>query len=243
MRFVAARLLAQPARCLLWGLSIGTMACGPSYQPEPSPKQPAQQEAPREPARFDDTEPMARTPVPSDGPLVQRQPASGTQPRPDATGVRETPSASALDARFQAILDRHNAHRAEHCAAPLRWSSELQAHAQDWANQLRDAGCAFEHRPNNRFGENLSFFAPVGSRSPEDIATGWYSEVSQYDFGRGDFDFHTGHFTQLVWRDTQAIGCGLSRCNGGEIWVCNYDPPGNMIGSFRSQVLPASCRK
>lgn len=141
------------------------------------------------------------------------------------------------------MLDRHNQLREKHCAPPLRWSETLQKLAQDWADQLRDAGCAFEHRPNNRVGENLTFFAPRTSQRPEDVAYGWYSEVSLYDFAKGKFDFSTGHFTQLVWRGTRHLGCGVSTCNGGEIWVCNYDPPGNMMGSFRENVQPASCSK
>lgn len=41
-----------------------------------------------------------------------------------------------------------------------------------------------------------------------------------------------GHYTQVVWRDSERLGCGVGDCTGGgEIWVCNYDPPGNVIPS------------
>jgi uncharacterized protein YkwD len=147
-----------------------------------------------------------------------------------------------LASKYQAILDRHNRHRADHCAPPLQWSEELAAVAQAWADRLKKAGCAFEHSQGSPFGENLSFFAPVGSSSPDDVATGWYSEVSAYNFAKGSFDFNTGHFTQVVWRGTRALGCGQSQCNGGELWVCNYDPPGNMMGAFQQNVLPTTCK-
>jgi len=39
-----------------------------------------------------------------------------------------------------------------------------------------------------------------------------------------------GHYTQIVWRDTKQVGCGVARDNRREIWVCNYDPPGNWVG-------------
>ncbi len=45
-----------------------------------------------------------------------------------------------------------------------------------------------------------------------------------------------GHYTQLVWRDTERVGCGVANCNNvdgfgaGNLWVCNYDPPGNYVG-------------
>ena len=40
-----------------------------------------------------------------------------------------------------------------------------------------------------------------------------------------------GHYTQVIWRNTQRVGCGVAVCpNGAEIWTCNYDPPGNYLG-------------
>lgn len=159
---------------------------------------------------------------------------------PSAT-ASSAPAVSDLHPREQAILDRHNMHRADHCAPPLQWSPKLAAVAQSWADSLKQAGCAFEHSKQSPYGENLSFFAPAGSSSPDDVATGWYNEVSAYDFTKGAFGFNTGHFTQVVWRGTQSVGCGQSECNGGELWVCNYDPPGNMSGAFGQNVRPTGC--
>jgi hypothetical protein len=53
----------------------------------------------------------------------------------------------------------------------------------------------------------------------------------------------TGHFTQVVWRQTTQLGCGVSTCRGMDIWVCEYDPPGNVQGHYRQNVLPASCQR
>lgn len=162
-------------------------------------------------------------------------------PRAAEDSGTRAPTTSHLQPRQQAILDRHNRHRADHCAPPLQWSTKLAAVAQSWANSLKQAGCAFEHSKQSPYGENLSFFAPAGSSSPDDVVTGWYNEVSAYDFTRGEFGFDTGHFTQVVWRGTQSLGCGRSECNGGELWVCNYDPPGNMSGAFKQNVRPTGC--
>lgn len=169
------------------------------------------------------------------------QPIETTPSEPTPGAHTAQPVASGLAAHEQAILDRHNLHRADHCAQPLKWSKKLAAVAQSWANQLKGAGCAFEHSQQSPYGENLSFFAPVGSSGPDEVATGWYSEVSEYNFTNGSFGFNTGHFTQVVWRGTQAVGCARSRCNGGELWVCNYDPPGNMSGAFAQNVRPKGC--
>jgi hypothetical protein len=71
----------------------------------------------------------------------------------------------------------------------------------------------------------------------------WYDEVGSFDFDEGGFSKKTGHFTQVVWRGTKQIGCGVSQCNGMDVWVCQYDPPGNVRGQYRDNVLPRSCKK
>tara|TARA_R110002096_G_scaffold171490_6_gene344594 strand:+ start:60336 stop:61082 length:747 start_codon:yes stop_codon:yes gene_type:complete len=235
---------------MVLGMVLGAAACGVPGGQEPA-QEPVQSTAPSQQAQAPSHQhkPVAwsrqgptqqQRPTPSQ-PTPNAQPAP-TQPQPTPVAQPTPPAASKLPAAYQEILSAHNEVRARHCAAPLKWSSELQAVAQDWADQLAGANCAFEHRKKNRFGENLTFFAPVGSQSPKGVANGWYSEVQQYDFNNGQFDFQTGHFTQVVWTSTTELGCGVSRCNGGEIWVCNYNPPGNMMGDFASRVLhPNQC--
>ena len=71
----------------------------------------------------------------------------------------------------------------------------------------------------------------------------WYGEVKQYAFPDGGFSMETGHFTQVVWRGTTQLGCGVSTCRGMDIWVCEYDPPGNVQGQYRQNVLPTSCQR
>ena len=58
----------------------------------------------------------------------------------------------------------------------------------------------------------------------------------------GGFSMKTGHFTQVVWRGTTAVGCGRSQCNGLDVWICQYDPPGNVEGQYRDNVRPTGCR-
>lgn len=63
------------------------------------------------------------------------------------------------------------------------------------------------------------------------------------DNSPGDFSKETGHFTQLVWKNTTSVGCGRTECNGdggnkapGWYVVCEYYPPGNVVGAFTSMV-------
>ncbi len=145
-----------------------------------------------------------------------------------------------LPADAQTLLDEHNRYRAAHCAPPLEWSDELAAVAQGWADQLRDDGCAFEHS-RTKYGENLAA-GTSGALPPEAVVEMWYREVDQYAFPDGGFSMETGHFTQVVWTDTRRLGCGVAACGGFDIWVCNYDPPGNFEGQYAKKVLPTSCR-
>jgi hypothetical protein len=40
----------------------------------------------------------------------------------------------------------------------------------------------------------------------------WYDEVTNpgYNFETGGFSGGTGHFTQLVWKGTTELGCGIA---------------------------------
>jgi uncharacterized protein YkwD len=146
-----------------------------------------------------------------------------------------------LTAGVQEMLEAHNQARADHCAPPLAWSGELAKDAQKWADALNARGCAFEHSKTSH-GENL-MAGTAGAFGPKDAVSAWYAEQKNYRFGAGGFSMHSGHFTQLVWAATKRVGCGTTTCQGKQIWVCNYDPPGNMQGEFKQNVLPTSCRK
>ncbi|MCW5801864.1 MAG: hypothetical protein KIT31_05710 [Deltaproteobacteria bacterium] len=159
---------------------------------------------------------------------------------PSPTQPPATPAASGVTKDQQALLDAHNRVRAQHCAAPLVWSPRLASVAQSWANQLRDKGCSFGHS-NGKFGENLAA-GTTGSIDGRSVLQMWYDEVRDYNFERGAFSMKTGHFTQVVWRGSTQLGCAMSQCNGNDIWVCNYDPPGNYQGEFQKNVLPTGCR-
>jgi uncharacterized protein YkwD len=140
----------------------------------------------------------------------------------------------------KAFVDAHNQVRAKHCAPPLEWSSKVAASAQKWADTLRSRGCAFAHS-GGQYGENLAA-GTAGTMSPESVVGMWYDEGKHYSFRSGGFSMKTGHFTQVVWRATTHVGCGHTQCNGMDLYVCQYDPPGNVEGGYKDNVKPAGCR-
>ena len=87
----------------------------------------------------------------------------------------------------------------------------------------------FFHRPKPPYGENL-FEITGGGASPAQVVHDWASESKDYQYRSNTCRGVCGHYTQIVWRDTRRVGCGAARTGRTEVWVCNYDPPGNWVG-------------
>ena len=168
----------------------------------------------------------------TDAPLVESG-AAAARPRSTAKGDK-VPKA------MRDVVETHNRVRAEHCAEPLVWSKKLASVAQGWADRLARE-CVMQHS-GGKYGENLAA-GTASALDGERVSQMWYDEVALYDFGRGGFSPETGHFTQVVWRATERIGCAVSECKGLEIWVCEYEPAGNVETQYRDNVKPkGSCR-
>jgi len=126
------------------------------------------------------------------------------------------------------MLTAHNAVRARVNVPPLAWSDRLAVVAQQWASRLLRER-QFYHRPHSQFGENL--FEISGARStPAGVVAGWASEARDFNYRANTCRGACGHYTQLVWASTREVGCGVARLKDREVWVCNYDPPGNWVG-------------
>jgi uncharacterized protein YkwD len=156
-------------------------------------------------------------------------------PGEQVAGEPEVPPA------LKGILAAHNRLRANHCAPTLRWSDALAAVAQRWADHLAKAGCDLEHS-GGKYGENLAAATP-GALASEDVVGMWYAERDKYRWDRPGFSPTTGHFTQVIWRGSARVGCGVAACPAMQVWVCNYDPPGNVQGQYTKNVLRDTCAR
>ncbi len=126
------------------------------------------------------------------------------------------------------MLAAHNAVRARLQLPPLRWSNDIAAYAQQWANYL-EAHHEFQHRKQSTYGENL-FMISGATTTPALVVKDWASEAKDYDYRSNSCRGVCGHYTQIIWRDTAEVGCAVSSASKRETWVCNYGPPGNIVG-------------
>jgi uncharacterized protein YkwD len=126
------------------------------------------------------------------------------------------------------MLAAHNAARAAVKTKPLVWSDKLAVAAQDWANSLLTR-LTLIHQKKSKYGENMYELAG-GKSTPEEVVKVWTSESADYDYKSNRCRSACGHYTQVIWRDTREVGCGVARHGTREIWVCEYAPPGNFVG-------------
>ncbi|WP_338662000.1 CAP domain-containing protein [Pararoseomonas sp. SCSIO 73927] len=133
-----------------------------------------------------------------------------------------------LPARLLAV---DAAERAAVGVPPLRWDPALAAEADRWARRLAATG-RLAHEPGigdgeNRRGENL-WTGTRGAYTVESMARAWAAEGAAFRAGARDLA-RTGHYTQMVWRGTEALGCALAS-GAADVLVCRYSPPGNSAG-------------
>lgn len=71
----------------------------------------------------------------------------------------------------------------------------------------------------------------------KDPVDSWYAEIKAHKFSEEPKTTATGHFTQVVWKDSKHLGVGIATNSKGQAFVvCNYDPPGNFVGKFAESV-------
>lgn len=182
---------------------------------------------------------------------------SGVSANPPNTSNANNPpvvstSPAAQPASMAGMLESHNRVRAAVGVAPLTWSSTMTGYAQEWATYLANQNnCQMQHRSVAgidplKAGENLYWASPltrtysdgrketsVQAITPSQVADAWASEQADYDYAsnRCASGKICGHYTQMVWRTTLEVGCGMAVCpDKGQIWVCSYNPPGNWVG-------------
>ena len=164
-------------------------------------------------------------------------PAVTANNKPAATpaAVSNCPGSGLTDAEVKEILRLHNKARAAVNVAPLTWNCTLADYAQKWADGGKLGHSKREQRanliPNSFVGENITAQSNAGWSI---FASGLDWETEKPDWNNATRMCKAGavcgHYTQMVWRNTTEIGCGITRKAPGDfslILVCNYNPAGN----------------
>ena len=153
--------------------------------------------------------------------------------------------AQALDFDANEMVAAHNRWRKTVGAPPLKYSTGLAASAQEWANHLKENNhCQMQHsKPDGHYGENLFWASAMewsdGRRevqkvSPKKVVDDWGNERTDYNYKNNSCAQGKicGHYTQLVWKSTTTVGCAVALCQDTleQVWVCQYQPPGNWVG-------------
>jgi pathogenesis-related protein 1 len=156
--------------------------------------------------------------------------SGGSSPGGDVEPADETGMTAAHNAARAAVNPPANP-----AIPPLTWSSTVATSAQAWADK-----CMFMHSGNPLYGENI--YAGAGSEAtPQQVVDSWAGEAKDYDYATNTCNAGAvcGHYTQVVWRKSTMLGCGVTNCTTNspfsgftnwQFWVCEYSPPGNFNG-------------
>jgi hypothetical protein len=141
-----------------------------------------------------------------------------------------------LDAR---LLAAQNRERTALGLPPLAWDPALAGDAARWAASIARTG-EIEHEEavgdaDTAEGENL-WQGTKGAYAPEAMVGLWLAEKKDFRTGpipavsrTGRFE-DVGHYTQIVWRGTDRVGCALAEGARDEMLVCRYRTAGNVEG-------------
>lgn len=158
------------------------------------------------------------------------------------------------DAARQAFLNAHNSYRSQVAQgrardamggyAPraadmlkLKYDCNIEAQAISHASR-----CQFQHSRIRGLGENIfyssnpRFDKASAAKQASDM---WFGELATNGVGQNPvFSMSMtgrpmgkmiGHYTQMVWSRTNAIGCAVQNCRSSTIAVCNYKQQGNVL--------------
>jgi len=130
----------------------------------------------------------------------------------------------------------------------LKHDQGLETLAKNYAKK-----CVWEHsdkstRKTSKYasvGENLAYkwgtsYRPDTRTAVEGAVKGWADEVKDYDYHGNACTGVCGHYTQVVWAETETVGCAVEACDSIQgigkqdgpqyLTVCTYGPAGNYVG-------------
>lgn len=139
-------------------------------------------------------------------------------------------------------LSAHKKYRDAVGVQELSWSSELANSAQQWADYQAFRSHLVLYSHTRGLGENIAVVAVDAMTfrdevNIEGLIDMWGAEKADFiegctfpDCSTTGSQFRVRRYTQMVWSQTNTIGCGLSSEPDRIILVCRYTPAGNVVG-------------
>merc|ERR1712002_437041 len=170
------------------------------------------------------------------------------------------------EATKKILLDKHNELRQKVASGgeagqpgaanmkKLVWDDELATIAQRWASQ-----CMFDHDKVRNLcdgtsvgqnawqsGSDYEYYDTDVNPNIGDAVNAWYNEVTNPGFDASNinpyvFGHGYGHYTAVVWAETDRVGCGRVYYEGTDggfyhLVICNYAVSGNLVGGTMYEV-------
>lgn len=152
---------------------------------------------------------------------------------------------TSTQADFKDLIAKANALRCRYGAQPLTWDETLVPIAKNSATynveNYKISGFKHIEEEGHPHGENL-YWNSSAQCNTRGFATSaeelWESEEAQYIGREPGYYNDTGHFTQIVWKGTNRIGCSAvtGSSEQGTVVSCVYGPAGNNRDTFASNV-------
>jgi hypothetical protein len=180
---------------------------------------------------------------------IPAEPAATEAPTSLSTSTSAAAAATPTNAYQETILYNHNVHRSNHSASSVTWSGSLESSARTLAER-----CVYQHDTSiagGGYGQNIGY--GVGESAIGEMITNlMYNDEMMFFadlYGKASPDMSKfdawGHFSQIVWKGTEEVGCATVVCpslgNAGgsnvPFTVCNYSPAGNYDGEYADNVL------
>jgi uncharacterized protein YkwD len=192
------------------------------------------------------TKPLTSPPTALSTPSAPSIPAAPSAPAPSVTGSKLT------QAEANEMLLAHNDRRAtigttsatKHLPIPsppippLEWDADLAANAQKWSDVMLSEDRMFHSDSSMRqyngktSGQNIAYDMGMMA-SPTNKVEDWFdSEAPHYNYNSNSCapGEQCGHYSQIAWRNSKKLGCGVSRSGKTQYWTCEFSPGGNFTG-------------
>ena len=136
----------------------------------------------------------------------------------------------------ETMLQIHCDLRKRHGIKKLKLNEELNKMAQTHAKNLSFSDQSFVKDIYNNEVLGVNVLVSDKNLEPKIICNEWYNESKKYNFNNYKFQKGTGHFTQMIWKDTKEVGFGFEEKDNIIYIVAYYYPAGNIFNEFEKNV-------